>query len=119
MIPLSCFAWAYRKYAGHEDQMPFDQHLLLACVAPRAMLVEGFDEPWFDTRGEFLALQAASPVWERFAGTGLPRVAWPDDYDTSAIGPRLGYVRRTEKHGHAACDWVWMLRFADGVFSGR
>ncbi len=110
---------AYRKYAGHEDQMPFDQHLLLACVAPRAMLVEGFDEPWFDTKGEFLALQAASPVWERFAGTGLPRVAWPDDYDTSAIGLRLGYVRRTEKHGHAACDWVWMLRFADGVFSGR
>ena len=99
--------------------MPFDQHLLLACVAPRAMLVEGFDEKWFDTKGEFLALQAASPVWEKFAGKGLPRVAWPDDYDTSAIGLRLGYVRRTEKHGHAACDWVWMLRFADGVFSGR
>ena len=108
---------AYRKYAGHEDQMPFDQHLLLACVAPRALLVEGFDEKWFDTKGEFLALQAASPVWEKFAGKGLPRVAWPADFDTSAIGPRLGYVRRSGQHGHHAYDWTWMLDFADGVFA--
>jgi len=45
---------AYDKYAGHEDMMPFDQHMLLACIAPRALLVEGFDRAWFDTRGEFL-----------------------------------------------------------------
>lgn len=107
---------AYRKYAGHEDQMPFDQHLLLACIAPRALLVEGFDEKWFDTRGEFLSVQAASPVWEKFCKTGLPRVEWPQDFDTSAIGERLGYVRRSGQHGHAAHDWVWMLRFADRVF---
>ncbi len=110
---------AYKKYAGHEDQMPFDQHLLLACVAPRAMLVEGFDERWFDTKGEFLALQAASPVWEKFCKKGLPRVEWPKDYDTSAIGPRLGYVRRSEMHGHSSYDWVWMLDFADKVFAKK
>ena len=108
---------AYRKYAGHEDQMPFDQHLLLACIAPRALLVEGFDQPWFDTKGEFLALQAASPVWEKFCKKGLPRVEWPDDFDTSAIGPRLGYVRRNQEHGISSYDWTWMMDFADGVFS--
>ena len=26
--------------------LPFDQHLLVACVAPRALLVEGFDNAY-------------------------------------------------------------------------
>lgn len=104
---------AYDKYAGHEDQMPFDQHLFISCVAPRALLVEGFDEQWFDTKGEFLSLQAASPVWEMLGRGGLPKVSWPDDYDTSAIGDHLGYVRRDQLHGISAQDWTWMLDFAD------
>ena len=108
---------AYGRYAGHEDIMPFDQHLLLTCVAPRALLVEGFDQPWFDTKGEFLSVQAASPVWEFLGKPGLPKVSWPDDYDTSAIGPVLGYVRRDLDHGISIPDWLWMLDFADRRFS--
>ena len=107
---------AYKKYAGHEDIMPFDQHMLLACVAPRGLLVEGFDTPWFDTKGEFLSIQAASPVWEMLGKKGLPQVSWPDDYDTSAIGETIGYVRRDLEHGHSAIDWTWMMDFADHLF---
>ncbi len=107
---------AYGRYAGHEDIMPFDQHLLLACIAPRALLVEGFDQPWFDTKGEFLSVQAASPVWRFLKKPGLPDVSWPDDYDTSAIGPVLGYVRRDLDHGLSMFDWIWMLDFADRQF---
>ena len=105
---------AYAKYAENPAKLlTFDQHLFLACVAPRALLVEGYDAQWFDTEGEYLALKAASPVWELLTGSGLPKVAWPDDYDTSAIGARLGYVRRTEEHGISAHDWKWMMDFAD------
>ena len=107
------FCRAYDKYAGRTDEMPFDQHLLLSCIAPRALLVEGFDANWFDTKGEFLSLQAASPVWRFLGQPGLPKVDWPADYDTSAIGPVIGYVRRDQKHGIAAIDWTWMLDFAD------
>ena len=110
---------AYKKYAGHEDTMPFDQHLLIACIAPRALLVEGFDDGWFDTKGEFLSVQAASPVWEKFCKAGLPKVGWPNDYETSAIGSRLGYVRRNQQHGHSAFDWIWMMDFGDRVFNQR
>jgi hypothetical protein len=39
-----------------------------------------------------------------------------DDYDLSAVGPRLGYVRRSEEHGISAYDWQWMLDFAERVF---
>jgi len=108
---------AYAKYAKDPHlTMPFDQHLFLACIAPRALLVEGFDEKWFDTEGEYLAVKAASPVWELLTGTGMPKVAWPDDFDTSAIGPRLGYVRRSEEHGISAFDWLWTMDFADRIF---
>lgn len=114
------YCTAYAKYAKEPHKtLTFDQHLLVACVAPRALLVEGFGEPWFDTEGEFLSVQAASPVWELLcgAGAGLPKVAWPKPYDTSAVGARLGYVRRTERHGISAQDWAWTLDFADRVFA--
>ena len=72
---------AYDKYADNEKNMPFDQHLLLACIAPRPLMVQGFDELWFDTKGEFLALKAASPVWKFLGKKGLPDVEWPGDYE--------------------------------------
>ena len=113
------FCRAYDRYAYDTASMPFDQHLLLACVAPRALLIEGFNKPWFDTKGEFLALQAASPVWTFLGEKGLPAVAWPASYDTSAIGPRVGYVRRDQGHGISAIDWHWMLDFADKLWKGQ
>ena len=105
---------AYGKYASDPAKLlTFDQHLLLAAIAPRAVLVEGFDaSPWMDCKGEFLACRAAAPVWA-FLGKGtMPDVAYPDNFDTSAIGASLGFVRRSEDHGISACDWQWMLDFA-------
>ena len=110
---------AYDKYAGRTDDLPFDQHMLLSCIAPRALLVEGFDELWFDTKGEYLSVKAASPVWKFLGKKGMPKVEWPDDYDTSAIGPYLGYVRRKGDHGIAPIDWMWMLDFAEGVWKAQ
>ncbi|MCQ2149896.1 MAG: hypothetical protein MJY45_06065 [Bacteroidales bacterium] len=107
---------AYGKYADNEGALTFDQHLFASCIAPRAFLVEGFDNPWYDTESEFMCLQAASPVWEFLGAEGLPKVAWPDDYDTKAIGPTLGYVRRDLEHGISAIDWLWMLDFAEKQF---
>ena len=111
--------WYCRAYAKYAEApwktMPFDQHLFIACIAPRALLVEGFDSRWFDTEGEYLAVKAASPVWTLLGKGGMPDVAWPDDYSAAAIGRHLGYVRRDRNHGISAYDWMWMLDFADGV----
>ncbi len=112
---------AYDKYAEDPAKLlTFDQHMLVACVAPRALLVEGFDtSPWMDTKGEFLACVAAAPVW-RFLGRGtMPDVPYPDNYDESAIGGSFGYVRRSEQHGIADCDWMWLLDFADKALEPR
>ena len=106
---------AYEQYSPNPAKlMDFDMHLLVAAIAPRRILVEGFGpNVWMDTRGEFLSARAASPAWEFFGVPGLPRVSYPEYYDESAIGPYLGYVRRTEGHGISGFDWKWMLDFAD------
>ena len=109
---------AYDKYKKNPAKLlTFDQHLLVAAIAPRSILVEGFStQPWMDTESEYLACKAASPVWEFLGKTGMPGDGYPDDYDTSCIGQYLGYVRRTEAHGLSAYDWNWMLNFADNAF---
>ena len=110
---------AFSKYIEAEKKMPFDQHMLLSCIAPRPLLVEGFNNTWFDTHGEFLACKAASPVWEFLGKPGLPAGDFPANYDTSRIGPALGYVRRGGEHGISGYDWLWLLDFADGCFRNQ
>ena len=107
---------AYGKYADNEQAMRFDQHLLLASIAPRALLVEGFNSGWFDTKGEYLACRAASPAWTFLGKEGLPEGDFPANYDTSLVGSSLGYVRRGGAHGISGSDWQWMLDFADRCF---
>ena len=107
---------AYGKYIDNEQAMKFDQHLLLAAVAPRALLVQGFNQGWFDTKGEYLACRAASPAWRFLGKDGLPEGDFPADYDTSLVGPSLGYVRRGGGHGISGYDWIWLLDFADGCW---
>ena len=110
------FCKAYRKYVDNERTMPFDQHLLLSAIAPRPLLVQGFNKPWFDPKGEYLSCKAASPVWEFLGRAGLPDGGEPADFSTEAIGRCLGYVRRPGQHGISGWDWKWLLDFADRAF---
>lgn len=110
------FTPGYLSNAGRDSKMDFDQHLLLACVAPRALMIQGFNMKWFDTEGEYLAVKAASPVWEFLGKPGLPAGSWPESFSLSAVGPCLGYVRRDGPHGLWAYDWNWLMDFAEGVF---
>ena len=111
----------YRDYAANPAElMDFDSHLLLASIAPRRVLIEGYGpNDWMDTKAEYLAAKAASPAWEFLGLPGLPKVEFPDYYDESAIGPYLGYVRRTEGHGISGFDWNWTLNFADAAWEVR
>jgi len=110
---------AYGKYVDNEQAMKFDQHLLVAAVAPRRILVQGFNNGWFDAKGEFLSCRAASPVWEFLGLSGMPAGEFPDNFDTGRIGTHLGYVRRGGKHGISGSDWLWLMDFADVAFGRR
>jgi hypothetical protein len=91
--------------------------MLLACVAPRALLLECYDKKWFDPQGEWLAAQAAAPVWRALGADIAFDGVQPEPYDAVAAVPPFGYVRRTEEHGLSPYDWKWALDFADRTFS--
>ena len=113
------FCANYRKYNGHPEQMPVDQHMLLALIAPRPLYVASAEEDvWADPRGEFLSAVAAGPVFELLGKRGLgisemPAVGRP------VAGRDIGYHIRTGKHDVTAYDWEQYLNFADLHFGRK
>jgi hypothetical protein len=107
------FCLNFRKYNGQEDQMPFDSHMLLALIAPRALYVGSAEgDRWSDPRGEFLGAYYASKVWELLGKKGLTSDVMPP-VEHPVMGESVAYHIRTGKHDVTAYDWQQYLAFAD------
>ena len=66
------FCPAFASFANREDELPCDQHSLLAMTAPRPLYVASAEgDRWADPRGEFLAAVAATPAWNLYNFQGL------------------------------------------------
>ena len=103
------------KYIDDPSKLPFDQHQVLAAVAPRYLYVASASQDSVaDPKGEFLAAQAASQVWKLYGKTGLGVSEPPAD--NTPVGQEIGYHRRTGKHAITAYDWEQYYNFADKIF---
>ena len=89
----------FKKYGGHEEYLPFDQHELIALCAPRPVCIGSASKDFnADPEGERLSLENAKPVYELF-GEGF--------------SDRLQYHRREGGHDILPEDWQYYLDHAD------
>ncbi len=106
------FAPAFRGYNDNERELPFDQHQLLALVAPRPLYVcSAAEDLWADPQGEFLATLAASPAWGISGVEGLSAKKMPAIHEPALS--RVGYHIRAGKHDVTDYDWEQWMNWAD------
>jgi len=106
------FCTNHHQYQKRESDLPVDQHMLLALVAPRPLYVaSATNDRWADPKGEFLAARHAGPVYELFDKPALSQHELPEP--DQPIHSTIGYHLRTGDHNITACDWQQYLKFAD------
>ena len=111
---LRWFCPKYKKYAGRDMKTPFDQHQLLALVAPRLLYVSSATEDaWAGPRGEYTSAKLASAAWELYGRGGLASRGFPHA-DMPLHAGNIGYHLRTGMHDITEYDWNCYLDFADG-----
>lgn len=106
------FCENYRKYADSEENMPFDQHWLMASIAPRYVYVASAEEDaWADPKCEFLTCVAVSSEYEKYGVTGFvcdDRLPVADDvYHEGSVG----YHLRHGTHYFSREDWNKAIDF--------
>ncbi len=89
----------FKKFNNKENQLPIDQHSLLALIAPRPVYIASAKEDlWADPYGEFLATKNAEKVYQLFEKI------------------YIGYHIRKGKHNINNYDWNKLLKFSDKFF---
>ena len=115
------FCGNYKKYVGREDEMPFDQHQLLALLAPRTLYVASAKEDaWSDPYSEFMAAKLASEAFELLGGKGLvnPTGEFIGVNEHLHEG-NVGYHMRSGLHFMSRNDWQQYMMYFDKHFPGK
>jgi hypothetical protein len=110
------FCENFKQYGDHEDQLPVDQHQLIALMAPRPVYIaSAIDDRWADPKGEFSSGVYATPVYELFGLTGISSNEMPA-IDQPVMEGHIGYHVRSGDHDITLYDWQQFVKFADKYF---
>ncbi len=96
------------EYIDREDDLPFDQHWLLALVAPRPLYLHvGLGDRWGNPKGERAAFEAAKPVYAWLGHPGRLGIYFVDEEHVDPNGP------------HGGESWETALDFLDAQLRHR
>lgn len=124
-----CGNFAY--YNDNESALSFDQHELIALIAPRPVyLAVAEDDRAADPKGEFLTALNVDAVYRLLGRQGLGAISEMNNahrrgnmiYDApmpplnQSIGVTIGFHIRTGGHDVTAYDWEQYLNFTDKFF---
>ena len=107
------FCGNFKQFNNRERYLPFDQHELIALIAPRPVYIASADEDWWsDPKGEFLGGKYASSVYHLYGKKGLECDSIPSVGEPQTDGS-IGYHIRKGKHDMTLYDIEQYLDFAD------
>ncbi len=105
------FCRNFQQYNGKDTVLPFDQHELVALIAPRPVYIASAEEDHnADPCGEFLTAVAVDTVYRFLCGEGFPIKQMPPV--NHPVFGRISYHIRSGKHNITPYDWKQYLHFA-------
>lgn len=106
------FNRTFRKYNDREEAMPFDQHQLIATIAPRPVYISSAsNDRWADPLGEMLSGKEASAAYELLGKEGFAATELPA-FNTPIGSTSIGYHLREGNHDMLLYDWQQFVAFA-------
>ncbi len=117
------FCGNYQKYGGNEGELPFDQHRLMASIAPRYVYIASAKQDlWADPDSEFLSCAAASGAYEKMGLSGFVHADRLPIVGDEFHGGHIGYHMRDGMHYFSREDWQKVIKFVNRqmkIESGR
>ncbi len=110
------FCENYHQFNDREEDLPVDQHLLIASIAPRPVYVaSASDDLWADPEGEFYSCVLAEPVFQLHRKMGLNTHQFPEPNTVLHDGD-IAYHLRKGAHDVTLFDWEHYIIFAKKYF---
>lgn len=109
-----------QQYAKDVNTLPVDQHMLLACIAPRPLYVSNaIYDYWADNKGEWLGTYHAAPVYELY-GKKIPFTSEEQpEVNHPIVKSAIGYHVRSGFHGLKLYDWERYMEFIEYHFMDK